>query len=244
MDNSQKMIDEFLAPDSRDWKKTVQNAGWVIYYLCILTFSAHQLNWTLSVMEGWFAIIGVIGGFGLTGNAIFLPRAIKEWTVETAHRSWAIFAYAVDIALMIGFVWTNTNLLRGVTTEAVAQYAYWIAPITGMVPVITWGVLWILDPAEREKHQWRKMERKAHAIRLRSELAREVAEAEIYSTGVMAPYQNDQKEPKQPESMIYSGWDPGFDSGQDLPPAEYLDELPEQPELINKISGNGMAPKV
>lgn len=250
--NVQKRIDSFLAPAPQDKVKRAQQFGWLIYYACVLAFTGHLFNWTIATFTGnpIFIAFGIIGAIGLTGNALVLPLVVKEWTVTSGHRAWAIFAYALDFLLMAGFIWVDTNLLRGNTTQIVNDYAYWIAPITGIIPILTWAGLFILDPEARDKYKMLLMERKAHEIRFKADMARQVAEAEIYAVGILEPYQNDQKQPEhniysgtpQPET-IYSGHDPHVDTLPVGPPPEFYEDYPGELDPVQKISGNGIHPK-
>lgn len=257
--NVQKRIDSFLAPAPQDKVKRAQQFGWIIYYACVLTFTGHILNWTFATFAGspFFIALGIIGGLGLTGNALVLPLVVKEWTVTTSHRTWAIAVYILDFVLMAGFVWVDTNLLRGNVTQLVQDYAYWIAPVTGLIPIASWAGLFILDPEAREKYKMLLMERKAHEIRFKADMARQVAEAEIYAEQILAPYQNDQK---QPENDIYSGSVDMFsatgenypndiptavlfeDYPDDMPPADFFEDYPGHVTVTRK--SNGTHPKV
>ena len=248
MNNSlEKRINKILNPDDKDFKETAQVAGWAIYYFGVLVAAAHLFSYNQTILDGFFRIMGYAGSIGIVGNSLVLPRAIKDWTVDPLHRLTAIFFYAVDIFLLAGMVWMNTNLAIGTTLPIVQEYQVWIAPITFINTILTWAFLFTLDPEAREQYKIKKAFNQAALTKLRGQAARDLILVKQEVNRMLAevgPDPDSLPEP-QPEPAGLTFWDddrlperrvpePRFEPLDHIAYEEMraygLPEQPEQPE--------------
>jgi len=127
-------------------RRIAKGLGWAVYAGGVVVAWAFSLAFFMQAMDG--ALLRVIVGIGVTAvgiNAIVLANALHFYAVTGWHRGMAIGLYAVDMLLML----MNVLVSAGETTGSMPLWAQVYEPYaysTIIVPVITWGVLWILDP--------------------------------------------------------------------------------------------------
>lgn len=124
-----------------------KNWGWAVYIGGVVVAWAFALAFFTSAFEGK-VFLQIIIGIGVTLvsiNAIVLANALHFYAVNGAHRWTAIGLYSLDLLLMIVNVLVSAGELTGKSPDWVKSYEPY-AYATVVVPVITWGVLWILDP--------------------------------------------------------------------------------------------------
>lgn len=136
--------------------RTLAVAASVIVYAAMLAYTGVH-NYTLltaGVPEGLmiWAIVGVVA---LEISAAALPIALHYWTHAPLQRMAALAFYAVDMALL----WLNVALdFAGVAGTGLLENASWLrlylefgAPATPLVAGLGWSIIWLLDPAQRER---------------------------------------------------------------------------------------------
>ncbi len=179
--NMNKKIDEAL--DSRmegtDFIPIIKFVGGLIYLTGLIYAGSHIYTFVGSLMGADFLrIMAWIGATGMILNGAVLPVAIHIWTMERTHRLVAIFFYVLDIALIGGFVWANTNMVRGTNILLAEQYMEYVSPITFLNTIITWGALTILDPANRLKYRLHSATMKAQEIDIKAHTYKAIVDAE------------------------------------------------------------------
>lgn len=128
-------------------RKTAKAWGWAVYGGGVVVAWAFALAFFTKAMHG-NPFLQVIVGIGVTFvsvNAIILANALHYYAVNGWHRGMAIGLYAADLILMVLNVLVSAGELTGkipLWAAAYEPYAY----STIVLPVATWGVLWILDP--------------------------------------------------------------------------------------------------
>lgn len=166
-----KQIDDALDfEEPTDWSGVVKLFGILIYILGIIYAGSHVFSWVnVTLPDGALRIMGYLGSLAVILNAAALPLAIHEWALERTHRLAAVGFYILDLLLIAGFVWADTNLNRGVSLELADQYMMYVSPITFLNALVTWGVLFVLDPKNRVAYQVRKQMQAADLLRYKTD---------------------------------------------------------------------------
>ena len=179
--NMNKKIDEAL--DSRmegtDFIPIIKFVGGLIYLTGLIYAGSHIYTFVGNLMGADFLrIMAWIGATGMILNGAILPVAIHIWTMDRTHRMIAIFFYVLDIALIGGFFWANTNMMRGTNILLAEQNMEYVSPITFLNTIITWGTLTIMDPANRMKYRLASAMQKAQEIDIKAHTYKAIVEAE------------------------------------------------------------------
>jgi hypothetical protein len=178
--------------------------------------------------------------------------------LESKHRIAGIGFYVLDLLLIAGFVWANTNITRGATTPLAESYMTWVSPLTFMNTILTWGVLYILDPENRLKYRLLVAEQEADLIDVEAGILIRVTEAEqkahqkLLHAGIDINQNNQNQErfsgnsgmqpyprPVQPEPISYPQPEPFFDD----PAMHVVNDLDEAFPFSGN-SGKNHSPKV
>lgn len=176
-----KQLDEALGErqEATDWTPIIKFIGALIYLSGIIYAGSHVLSFVASIMSDPFLrVMGYIGGVGIILNGAVLPLAIHTWTLENRHRLAGIGFYTVDLALIAGFVWANTNAVRGVINPLAEGWLTWVSPLTFMNTILTWGVLYVLDPANRVKFKLMQAQQEAALVEIEAGILIDITEAE------------------------------------------------------------------
>lgn len=128
-------------------RNSAKNWGWAVYLGGIAVAWAFSLAFFLGAFKGnvFLQVIVTIGVTFVSVNAVVLANGLHHYAVSGWHRYIAIGLYALDLILMLVNVLVSAGELTGNLpswASAYEPYAY----STVVVPVITWGLLWILDP--------------------------------------------------------------------------------------------------
>ncbi len=128
-------------------REVSKNWGWAVYIGGIAVAWAFALAFFVAAFKGnlFLQIIVSVGVTFVSVNAIVLANGLHHYAVNGWHRVMGIILYAADLLLMIANVLVSAGELTGSMPDwakAYEPYAY----STIVIPVITWGVLWILDP--------------------------------------------------------------------------------------------------
>lgn len=234
-----KQLDEALGErqEATDWTPIIKFIGALIYLSGIIYAGSHVLSFVASIMSDPFLrVMGYIGGVGIILNGAVLPLAIHTWTLENRHRLAGIGFYTVDLALIAGFVWANTNAVRGVINPLAEGWLTWVSPLTFMNTILTWGVLYVLDPANRVKFKLMQAQQEAALVEIEAGILIDITEAEARAqqrllnsgididTGRYSPTRTTINVPERPEQPERDFWE------VDIKPAIMTRHEPEQPE--------------
>lgn len=128
-------------------RSTAKSWGWAVYLGGVAVAWAFSLAFFLRALDGmmFLQVIVAIGVTFVSVNAVVLANGLHHYAVSGWHRYMAIFLYVLDLALMLVNVLVSAGELTG-KIPAWAQLYEPYAYSTVVVPVITWGLLWILDP--------------------------------------------------------------------------------------------------
>lgn len=128
-------------------RKVAKGLGWAVYGGVIVTAWAFSLALFTSAFPD-NAFLRFISGLGVSLialNAVALPIALHRYAVSGWHRGAAIAMYAADMLIMALNVLVSAGELIGFLpawAKGYEPYAY----SSIVVPLATWGLLWILDP--------------------------------------------------------------------------------------------------
>lgn len=131
-------------------KKLVMLAGIVVYIAGVVYAEVHGFSLLSKGVNPDFLIWAYLGMFALGVTALALPLALHVWTFDATQRITAFAFYAVDIALLgvNSFVDFETN--TGQVLASWAQvYADFVLPATPVICAVGWGLLFLLDPAQK-----------------------------------------------------------------------------------------------
>ncbi len=135
---------EELAKKKRELAK---NWGWAIYGGGVVIGWAFTQAFFTKALTGHL-LLQIIVAIGITlvsANAFVLANALHYYTVNGWHRGVAIGLYSVDMLIMIFNIIVSASEMTGNSIPWVKSYEPY-AYATVIVPVATWGALWILDP--------------------------------------------------------------------------------------------------
>ena len=175
----QKLDHQLNARHKTDIVPFIKIAGYLIYISGLVYAGSHVLSFIDTVMaDPFLKIMGYIGGVGIILNGAILPLTIHNWTMEPVHRGTAMLFYALDLFLIAGFVWSNTNLVLGTGLELAEGYMNWISPLTFMNTILTWGILTIVDPEKRQEHRIKRAQMEYQEIEIQTATMLAIADAE------------------------------------------------------------------
>ena len=255
--NVNKKLDQYLESkqDQTNWTPIIKFVGAVIYLTGLIYAGSHVFSFIGSIMTVEFLrVMGYVGGVGIILNGAVLPLAIHQWTMEKAHRAAAMGFYALDIFLIAGFVWANTNITRGTGLALADTYMNYISPLAFLNTILTWGILTILDPENRMKYKINSAYQEAEHIKIKAGSVIAIAQAEqesqtlLLQSGVDLDNQNTQPEPTRtfsnplPPPPEPNPWpvDDDFYSG-DI----WVNDLPQhEPDPTRTNHNSGTPPKV
>ena len=183
MSNQLNKMNKYLNTQERtDWKPVIKFLAAVIYATGLIYAGSHVYSYISTIMTSDFTkAMAYIGGTGIILNGAALPFAIHSWALEKTHRLFAIGFYVLDLLLIAGFVWANTNIAQGNHIALVDQYMTWISPLTFMNTILTWGVLFILDPEARLQYEIDRLDQQAQIIDAKTDMMIKISQAEKQS---------------------------------------------------------------
>lgn len=148
----------------------------ILVYLAMLLYSGVH-NWSLmtkGVPEDML-IWAALGVVALEVSAVFLPLALHHWTHGPLHRIAALAFYALDAGLIFLNVVLDYAIVSGSDVPGwMTMYLSYIVPATPIIAGMGWSILWLLDPAQRERatvENLRSSTREALAVRIANEAA-------------------------------------------------------------------------
>lgn len=254
--NINKKIDKYIGQrQTANFTPAIKFMGGIIYILGLIYAGSHVYSFVSSIMTVEFLrIMAYLGGTGIILNGAILPLAIHSWTMEKTHRITAVFFYALDLVLIAGFVWANTNIARGNNMAMVEQYMTWVSPLTFMNTILTWGILTILDPENKLKYQIASLEQQAEIVSIKSDMlllinqAEQEAEQKFANAGFLLDDKTQSYQPAPRRMKVSRPPEmPNFQEDYDQILADFhLPETePEMPTPNQNHSGNhsGYSPK-
>lgn len=132
------------------WKRLVMLAGVLVYIAGVVYAEVH--GWTL-LSNGVSPDMQIWAGLGMVAlgiTALALPLALHAWTFDATHRMAAIAFYVVDIALLGLNSFVDFSVNEGQVLAGWAQmYFQYILPATPVIAAVGWGLLFLLDPAQK-----------------------------------------------------------------------------------------------
>lgn len=133
-------------------KSLVMVASMFVYCAMLMYSAVH--NWALMTkgvppdMILW-AALGVVA---LEISAIFLPLGLHYSFHSALQRIVALGFYAVDLGLIFLNVILDYSLVSGAAIPGwMTIYLGYIVPATPIVAGLGWSLLWLLDPAQKER---------------------------------------------------------------------------------------------
>lgn len=127
----------------------------LIVYAGMIAYSATH-NWQLltsGVNPDW-VFVAAIGVISMELTAIALPLALHFWTHDSMQRIFAFGFYALDMVIIIANSLVNYAFNTGTTAELphwLETYRVMMLPAAPIVTGIGWSIIWMLDPAQRER---------------------------------------------------------------------------------------------
>jgi hypothetical protein len=212
--NFNKKINQALdnKADKTDITPIIKFIGAIIYLTGLIYAGSHVFSFIGSIMSvDFLKIMGYIGGVGIVLNGAVLPLAIHSWTMERFHRFAALTYYVIDLVLIAGFVWANTNLVRNTGLLLADSWMEWISPLTFMNTILTWGTLAILDPENRMKYKVLVAQRQVEEIQVKAEaykaivMAEREAEKSLAASGINLDSEPEPTRTFTPPTRINSG---------------------------------------
>lgn len=131
-------------------KRLVMLAGIVVYIAGVVYAEVHGFSLLSKGVNPEFLIWAYLGMIALGVSALALPVALHVWTFDATQRIAALAFYGVDIALLgiNSFVDFETNTGQALASWA-QVYADYILPATPVLCAVGWGLLFLLDPAQK-----------------------------------------------------------------------------------------------
>ena len=139
-------------------KKTAMILGGIVYGGVIIVAVLLTSMFITGILDADAYLLRALMTVGVVAigiNAIALPLALHFWAVEGAHRGAAITFYALDMCVIGLNIITSFSTLRGDAPAWVEQYAPYSVGMF-VFALVTWGILYMLDPGARAKLELRK----------------------------------------------------------------------------------------
>ncbi len=156
MKQSHYTVGDFMKRSKTDYMKSAALLGSVVVYIAMLLWTGlHNYNLLAAGAPEGLRFWGFIGFIALEVNAIALPLALHSWTHATAHRNTALLLYGLDLALLFFNTVLDYSMVAGtgLLDRATWMQAYrdFILPATPIFAGIVWPILWMLDPAHKQR---------------------------------------------------------------------------------------------
>ncbi len=172
LNGQSQTIGELMQEGSSGWGEIAKWAGYLVYLGGIIYVVAHNVNLFSGRMAADFQIWAYVSVFVLALNAIVLPIGIHKKFAPGGQREWALLCYALDIlvaaanAVVDGLAVTNQSIVG--LLDFYSVYVVTATPI--FFGLIVWGVIWLLDPAQKRRDTMAKI-RAATQMRLEQKIA-------------------------------------------------------------------------
>lgn len=123
--------------------------------------------------------LAVLGIVALEVSAVALPLAIHFWTQPGAQRLAAMGFYGLDLVLISANAILDAAHHSGAeVTGALTTYGVYILPALPLLCMAGWSLIWLLDPASRERDMRESVKAATHEALL-SQIQRAVESADI-----------------------------------------------------------------
>ena len=133
-------------------KRLAIGAGILVYVGMLAYSGVHNYSVMTRGLDGSMVVWAMLGVVALEVSAAALPLALHWWAYAPLHRYAAFAFYAVDIALIILNVVLDYAITAGETLpDWIKIYQFYGAPVVPIVAGLGWSVLFLLDPAQKER---------------------------------------------------------------------------------------------
>ncbi len=123
--------------------------------------------------------LAVLGIVALEVSAIALPLAIHFWTQPGAQRLAAMGFYGLDLVLIAANATLDAAHHSGAeVTSALTTYGVYILPALPLLCMAGWSLIWMLDPASRERDMRESVKAATHEALL-SQIQKAVEQADV-----------------------------------------------------------------
>ncbi len=123
--------------------------------------------------------LAVLGIVALEVSAVALPLAIHFWTQPGAQRLAAMGFYGLDLVLISANAILDAAHHSGAeVTSALTTYGVYILPALPLLCMAGWSLIWLLDPASRERDMRESVKAATHEALL-SQIQQAVESADI-----------------------------------------------------------------
>lgn len=152
----------------------------LIVYLAGLVYAGVR-SYTLfaSTINPDLIMLAVVGIVALELSAVALPLTIHFWTQPGTQRMLAIGFYVLDLGLIaVNAILDAANHSGTILPGFLTAYGVYLVPALPLFCMAGWALVWMLDPASRERDMRESVKAATHEALL-SQIQKAVEQADI-----------------------------------------------------------------
>lgn len=151
----------------------------IVYFAGLVYAGVRSYTLFAATIDPDLLALAIVGIVALEVSAVALPLAIHFWTQPGAQRFAAMGFYLLDLALIAANAILDAAHHSGAEmSAAMTAYGVYGVPALPLLCMAGWSLIWLLDPASRERDMRESVKAATHEALL-SQIQRAVEAADI-----------------------------------------------------------------